>query len=245
MSGAGSQAFENGPDLRLLLRPRARPPHDILRLMADDIRVALVDDDAAFRSSLRLLVNGSPGFSCCGDWPTVEAAVDSPKLGLADVLLLDLHLPGMDGDEGVGRVLDRHPRLTVLMFTGDRDDQRVFRSLCFGACGYLLKSTTPVRLLEAVSEAHDGGSPMSPVIARKVVGLFRQTAPPPTENHSLTPREIELLAMLADGHSYQSAAGGLGITANTVRTHIRSIYEKLHVHTQTAAVSKALRAGLI
>ncbi len=221
------------------------PPYGILTIVPDDIRVALIDDDAAFRSSLRLLVNGSPGFACSGDWPSVETAVASPKLGAADVLLLDLHLPGVDGDEGVAQVLGLHPKLTVLMFTAFGDDQRVFRSLCRGASGYLLKNTTPVRLLEAVSEAHAGGSPMSPVIARKVVGLFRQNAPPPTENHSLTPREIELLAMLADGHSYQSAAGGLGITPHTVRTHIRSIYDKLPVHTQTAAVSKALRAGLI
>jgi DNA-binding NarL/FixJ family response regulator len=213
--------------------------------MPEDIRIALIDDDAPFRSSLRLLISGSPGFACCGEWPTVEAAVASPKLGLADLLLLDIHLPGVDGDEGVGLVLDSHPGLTVLMFTAYGDDQRVFRSLCRGACGYLLKSTMPARLLEALAEAHAGGSPMSPEIARKVVRLFRQTATEPAETHGLTPREIELLALLADGHSYQSAAGGLGITANTVRTYIRSIYEKMHVHTQSAAVSKALRAGLI
>ena len=160
-------------------------------------------------------------------------------------MLLDLHLPGVDGDEGVGLILDRHPDALVLMFTAHDDDQRIFNSLCRGACGYLLKSTTPSRLLEALQEAADGGSPMSPTIARKVVRLFQRTSPQSREEYPLTPREIELLALLADGHSYQSSASGLGISANTVRNFIRSIYEKLQVHTQTEAVSKALRAGLI
>lgn len=215
------------------------------RRMSDTLHVALIDDDAAFRSSLRLLINGSPGLRCIGDWPTVEMGVQSPRLASAEVLLLDIHLPGVDGDEGVALVLEKHPELVVLMFTAYDDDQKVFRSLCRGACGYLLKNTAPARLLEALHEAAAGGSPMSPVIARKVVGLFRQTAPQPTQTNPLTRRELELLTLLADGHSYQSSASDLGITANTVRNHIRSIYEKLHVHTQTEAVSKALRAGLI
>jgi len=213
--------------------------------MTDILRVALVDDDSRFRASLRLLIDGSPGFACIGDWPTVEAAMRAPSLGTAQVVLLDLHLPGVDGDEGVVQILDRYPSSLVLMFTAYDDDQRIFNSLCRGACGYLLKSTTPSRLLEALQEAADGGSPMSPTIARKVVHLFQRTTPQSPEKYPLTPREIELLALLADGNSYQSSASDLGISANTVRNFIRSIYEKLQVHTQTEAVSKALRAGLI
>jgi DNA-binding NarL/FixJ family response regulator len=209
------------------------------------VRVALVDDDARFLQSLRLLVDGSPGFDCVGSWTTVEVAIHSRELGSADVLLLDLHLPGIDGDEGVALILERFPSLLVLMFTAHDDDQRVFTSLCRGACGYLLKSTTPARLLESIQEAVDGGSPMSPSIARKVVRLFRETAPEAPKEQPLTPREVELLSQLADGHSYSSAAAALGISVNTVRNHIRSIYEKLQVHSQTEAVSKALRAGLI
>jgi DNA-binding NarL/FixJ family response regulator len=108
----------------------------------------------------------------------------------------------------------------------------------------LLKKTTPARLAEAIREAHAGGAPMSPEIARKVVGLFR-TLRPAREDHGLTPREIELLGLLADGHSYQSAAGTLDITINTVRNHVRSIYDKLHVHTKSEAVAKALKAGIL
>jgi len=204
-----------------------------------------VEDDLRFRKSLQLLIDGSPGFSCIGAWSAVESALPAPALGRADIVLLDLHLPGMDGDEGVEEILERHPDLLVLMFTAHDDDDRVFASLCAGACGYLLKSTTPVRLLEAIREAADGGSPMSPTIARKVVRLFRETTPRTTEHHSLTDREVELLATLAAGHSYQSSASDLGISVNTVRSHIRSIYDKLKVHSQSEAVSKALRAGLI
>lgn len=213
--------------------------------MAEDLRVALVEDDVRFRQSLQLLVDGSPGFNCVGAWRAIEPALRAPELGEADIVLLDLHLPGMDGDEGVELILDRHPGLLVLMFTAYGDEDRVFNSLCRGACGYLLKSTTPVRLLEALREAADGGSPMSPPIARKVVRLFRETVPPSVEPHSLTDRETELLAALAGGHTYQSSAADLGISVNTVRSHIRSIYDKLKVHSQSEAVSKAMRAGLI
>jgi len=219
------------------------PCRGILVEMSEPIRVSLVDDDSRFLHSLRLLIDGSPGYRCVGAWASVENALRAPQLASADVLLLDL--PGIDGDEGVGLVLERFPALLVLMFTADGDDERVFTSLCRGACGYLLKSTTPARLLEAIREAVEGGSPMSPTIARKVVRLFRETVPEAPDQYPLTPRELELLARLADGHSYQSSASGLGITVNTVRNHIRSIYEKLQVHTQTEAVSKALRAGLI
>lgn len=213
--------------------------------MNENLKVALVEDDSRFRESLELLIDGSPGFACVGGWSCMETALHTTDIGRADVVLLDLHLPGMDGDDGVQLILDRHPSMLVIMFTAYDEDERVFRSLCRGACGYLLKSTTPVRLLEAIREAADGGSPMSPPIARKVVRLFRDTAPQPIEEHPLTDREKELLSALAEGHSYQSSAADLGISVNTVRSHIRSIYDKLKVHSQTEAVSKALRAGLI
>jgi DNA-binding NarL/FixJ family response regulator len=220
--------------------------YGIIGAVNEDIRVALIEDDAPFRQSLQLLVDGSPGFCCAGAWGMVEIALRAPELGEADVVLLDLHLPGVDGDEGVEQILARHPSLLVLMFTAHDDDDRVFASLCRGACGYLLKSTTPAQLLESIREAVGGGSPMSPKIARKVVRLFREHVSEPVEQPAaLTAREIELLAAFANGHSYQSSASKLCITVNTVRSHIRSIYEKLQVHSQGEAVSKALRAGLI
>lgn len=192
-----------------------------------------------------MLIDGSQGFCCVGAWSMAETALRATELGRCHIVLLDLHLPGMDGDEAVSLILEKYPLLLVLMFTAHDDDNRVFASLCRGARGYLLKSTTPARLLEALQEAMAGGSPMSPSIARKVVRLFRENVVEPSEHHQLTPREVELLSDLAGGHSYQSSAANLGITVNTVRSHIRSIYEKLQVHSQCEAVSKALRAGLI
>lgn len=213
--------------------------------MTRQINVALIEDNTRLRRSLEMLIDGSPGFRCTGGWPSVEEALRAPKLGLTEVLLLDLHLPGIDGDEGIELLLERVPGLQVVMFTVHDDDQRVFNSLCRGACGYLLKNTSPARLLEAIRETRDGGSPMSPSIARKVVRLFRETTPVIEEENPLTVREKELVSLLAEGHSYQSSAASLGITVNTIRNHIRSIYEKLQVHSQSEAVSKALRAGLI
>ena len=125
------------------------------------------------------------------------------------------------------------------------DEDLVFKSLCNGACGYLLKKTPPARLLEAIREAVGGGSPMSPEIARKVVRLFQKTGPPAQLDCDLTPREIKLLRLLAEGNSYQFAADEMHVSINTVRNYIRSIYDKLHVHSKSAAVAKALKAGLI
>lgn len=209
------------------------------------IDVALVEDDIPFRESLRLLLGGTPGFTCRGAWGSVEAALRDRAAPAPDVVLLDIQLPGTQGDEGVGALLEKWPRSLVLMLTASADDDKVFASLCRGACGYLLKSTTPAQLLEAIAEAFDGGSPMSPVIARKVVRLFRRTVAPPSADSALTERETALLAALADGRSYQAVGDALGISINTVRNHIRSVYEKLQVHSRSEAVSKALRDGLI
>jgi DNA-binding NarL/FixJ family response regulator len=133
------------------------------------------------------------------------------------------------------------------MFTGFENDEVVFESLCNGAVGYLLKNTHPARLLDAVRDAMDGGAPMSPAVARKVVQTFRegQFAARRAPWHSLTPQEVRLLALLGEGHSYASAAADMDLSINTVRNYIRSIYDKLHVHTKSAAVSKALKNGIL
>jgi DNA-binding NarL/FixJ family response regulator len=133
----------------------------------------------------------------------------------------------------------------VLMLTVYSDEDKIFESICNGAVGYLLKKTPPARLLDAIREAASGGAPMSPEIARKVVTLFRKTAVAERPFESLTPQELRLLQLLADGHSYQAAAERLAISLNTVRSYIRNVYEKLHVHSKSEAVSKALRSGLI
>jgi DNA-binding NarL/FixJ family response regulator len=215
--------------------------------MSDPARVsvALVEDDPSLREGLSILISGSPGFRLTGAFPSVEEALSKLQAAAPDVLLLDIHLPGMLGSEGVRHLRAKRPETQILMLTVFAEEDKVFESICNGACGYLLKKTPPARLLEAIREAHEGGSPMSPEIARKVVALFQRTREPADPGERLTPHEIRLLKMLADGHSYQSAGGRLGISVNTIRNYIRSIYAKLHVHSKSEAVTKALRSRLI
>lgn len=209
------------------------------------LRVAIVEDDRAVREGLSFLIDGTAGYRCVGHWDSVEAALRHDDGEAPRVLLLDVHLPGMLGSEGVRPLLEKYPDATILMLTVYEEEDRVFESLCNGACGYLLKKTPPARLLEAIREAAGGGSPMSPEIARKVVRLFQQTGPPARVETALTAQEKRLLALLAEGRSYQAAADEMIVSVNTVRNYVRSVYEKLHVHSKSEAVSKALRARLL
>lgn len=209
------------------------------------IRVAIVEDDRATREGLGLLIGGTSGYQCVGTFRSVEDALRSLSNALPDVLLLDIHLPGMLGSDGVKLFRERFPSVEVLMLTIYAEQDKVFESICNGACGYLLKKTPPARLLEAISEAHEGGAPMSPEIARKVVTLFQKTGPPDKIDEQLTPQEVRLLELLSEGYSYDGSADRLNISVNTVRNYIRSTYDKLHVHSKSEAVSKALRNRII
>jgi DNA-binding NarL/FixJ family response regulator len=208
------------------------------------IEVAIVEDDRAVRMGLGALIAAEPGMRCSMRYGSVEAAL-ADTTARPDVVLLDIHLPGMLGSEGVAKILALHPSAVVLMLTVFDGQDKVFESICNGACGYLLKKTPPARLLEAIREAHAGGAPMSPEIARKVVQRFREVRPAPPPVHALTAQEVRLLGLLADGHSYQNAAAQLDISINTVRNYVRSIYDKLHVHTKSEAVSKAMKQGIL
>lgn len=192
-----------------------------------------------------MLIDGTPGYTCVGACGSVEEALGTITRQRADILLLDVNLPGIAGSDGVRLIREQAPAMQVLMLTVFSEQDKVFASICNGACGYLLKKTPPARLLEAIREAHGGGAPMSPEIARKVVSLFQKTGPPVAIDEHLTPQELRLLRLLADGHSYQAAADQLAISIDTIRNYIRSIYHKLHVHSRSEAVTKALRARLI
>jgi DNA-binding NarL/FixJ family response regulator len=210
----------------------------------ESIRVAIVEDDPLTREGLALLINGSPGYCCVGKFRSVEQALAISKRDPVDVFLLDIHLPGMSGSDGVACLRQKFETAQVVMLTVFAEREKVFESICNGACGYLLKKTPPARLLDAIREAHEGGAPMTPEIARKVVNLFQEMRPK-DELHNLAGREIDLLALLAEGHSYQASASRMNISINTVRNYIRSIYDKLHVHSKSAAVTAALRRGII
>ena len=213
--------------------------------MADSIKVGIIEDDRVFRGGIQMLLEGTDGFRCVGCWGSVEMALVSRSPDAPDVILLDIGLPGTAGHQGVQSILERWPEGIVIMFTASSDDDKIFASLCRGASGYLLKGIPPAPLLDAISEAAAGGSPMSPQIARKVVQTLQQGGVPRSRESPLTPRETQILSLLADGQTYQTAARQLEISINTVRNHIRSIYRKLQVHSQGEAVSKALRSRLI
>jgi DNA-binding NarL/FixJ family response regulator len=211
----------------------------------EPLRVAIVEDDLTTREGLAALIGGTPGYRCVGRYGSVEELLRKPPDRLAHVILLDINLPGISGAEGVRLVRGRWPSTEVLMLTVYSDENKIFESICNGAVGYLLKKTPPVRLIDAIREAGSGGAPMSPEIARKVVTLFRKTPVAERPFEALTSQELRLLQLLADGHSYQAAGERLEISLNTVRSYIRNVYDKLHVHSKSEAVSKALRSGLI
>jgi DNA-binding NarL/FixJ family response regulator len=209
------------------------------------VRVLVVEDDRGLRASLQLLLDSEPGFDCAGAAGSAEEGLRRFGPGI-DVVLLDVHLPGEKGSEAVARFRAKLPEVPVVMLTV-HDDDEVFRALCNGASGYLLKKTPPRQILAALSEAKSGGAPMSPEIARKVVASFhgRPALPSRDGDQPLSAQEKRLLSLLVDGATYQTAADAMEISVNTVRNYVRSIYEKLHVHSKAAAVSKALRTRLV
>jgi DNA-binding NarL/FixJ family response regulator len=208
------------------------------------VKIVIVEDDRRVREGLAALIDGTPGLQCAAKFGSMEDALAGMRGVSVDLFLLDIGLPGMSGIDGVPRLKEKHPGAPVVMLTIYGDDRRIFAALCAGACGYLLKNTPPVRLLESIREVLDGGSPMSPEVARRVVELVRKTAPPTQGVTQLTPHELRLLGLLVEGHSYKTAGAELHVSINTIRSYIRSIYEKLHVHSKSEAVAKALRHDL-
>jgi DNA-binding NarL/FixJ family response regulator len=211
----------------------------------DAVQVAIVEDQRDIREGLKFLIDGTPGYRCTGAFASMEEALPAVEPGRADIVLMDLGLPGMSGLEGIRRFKERYPGLHLVALTVYEDDERIFEALCAGASGYLLKKTPPARLLECLREVVQGGAPMSPEVARRVITLFRAFRPPPRAEHQLTPHEVRILGLLAEGHSYKTAAATLGSSVNTVAFHMKNIYSKLQVHSKSEAVAKALRDGIV
>src|SRR5262245_43096250 len=175
----------------------------------------------------------------------MEEAIARIAVELPDIVLIDIGLPRMSGIEGISILKERYPNIQLLVLTVHGDDKRIFEALRAGACGYLLKKTPPARLLESIREAMTGGAPMSPEVARSVIQLFQQFRPPSGNVYELSPHEARVLKLMAEGHNYHTAASELGVSINTIRFHVRSIYEKLQVHSKSEAVAKGLRQGII
>src|SRR5215813_2836115 len=208
-------------------------------------KVAIVEDRREIREGLAMLIGGTPHFTCCGAYRSMEEAIASIPGNVPEVVLCDIGLPGMSGIEGIRILKERYPKLIILMLSIYDDDERIFDALCAGACGYLLKKTPPARLLEALSEAVAGGGPMSPEVASRVIALFREFRPPERATYRLTPHETRLLKLFVEGHNYKTAAAELRVSVNTVNFHVRSIYDKLQVHSRSEAVVKALLNRLV
>ena len=209
------------------------------------ISVAIIEDQKETREGLSFLINSTERFECRHEYASIEAAMEGIGSDPPRVALVDIGLPGLNGIEGVRILRERHPSIAPVVLTVYKDDERIFQAICAGACGYLLKKTPPARLLEAVREISEGGAVMSPEVAIRVVELFRKTQTPEPSAAGLSPQEMRLLKLLTEGHQNKTAAAELGISIHTVSFHLRSIYEKLHVHSRSEAVARALRDGLI
>ncbi|MBK7229875.1 MAG: response regulator transcription factor [Ignavibacteriales bacterium] len=211
------------------------------------INVAIVEDNTTIREGLAALINGTDGYKCVGAFGDVESFLPKINVLNINVVLMDIGLPGMNGIEGVKNAIKKNPDINVLMLTIYEESEFVFDALCSGACGYLVKKTPPARLLEAIKDANDGGSPMSSRIARQVITAFKEGKGilSQEKDFDLSDREVEVLNLLAEGYNYQEIAENLYISVDTVRHHIRNIYKKLHVHSQSEAVAKAIRKNII
>jgi DNA-binding NarL/FixJ family response regulator len=221
----------------------------------NEIRVAIIEDEARIREGLGMLIDLADGFRCIAQFASMEEALEKigksppdstfPGVVLPDIILLDIELPGMTGIQGIRLLKERHPDLRLVMLTVYSDDDRIFEALCAGATGYLLKKTAPERLLESLKEVMAGGAPMSPEVARRVIALFHHVRPPERADYHLTPHESRLLKMLVEGHTYKTAAAELKSSIHTISFHMRNIYSKLQVHSKSEAVAKALRDRVV
>lgn len=214
------------------------------------VRVTIFDDNTRLLDSLSVLIDGSPGFQIAGTFENCNSLIGDIEKTQPDVILMDIEMPGINGIEAVKIVKQRFPKMNVMMQTAFENDENVFAAICAGASGYILKNTPPSKILECIIEVYQGGSPMSPSVARKVLGFLQQPKPEEKkdtveENYNLSAREKEILACLVKGMSYKMIADHCNITYETVRSHMKNIYEKLHVASMTEAVAKAINQKLV
>jgi DNA-binding NarL/FixJ family response regulator len=217
----------------------------ITQTTAEQIKAAVIEDMKDIREGLTTLINFTEGFRCTGSYRSMEEALARIESDVPDVLLSDIGLPGMSGIQGIRIIKDRYPEMQVLMLTVYDDDDRIFDALCAGASGYLLKRTPPAKLLDSIREAMSGGAPVSPEVASRVIKFFREFHNSEREDYDLTPHETRLLKLLTEGYNYQTAAEKLGVSYNTVKFHVRHIFDKLQVHSKSEAVVKAMRDRLV
>jgi DNA-binding NarL/FixJ family response regulator len=213
-----------------------------------EIKVAIFEDNKLMRNGYEAICNGTAGLSCCGAFADVEDIDFKIRRTKPDVVLMDIELPGTDGITATKSILKNWPEIKILIQTVFEDDDKIFDAICAGASGYILKSISPARLVEAIQEISSGGSPMSPYIANRVLKLFQQIAPPSAGNDEkflLSSRENEILLLMTEGNNLHRIADKIFISYETVRTHVKHIYKKLHVASASEAVAKAIKERLV
>lgn len=210
------------------------------------IAISVIEDNAYLRSGWRAVLEDVPDFLILDDYSSCEEALQAQEIGESDVILMDIGLPGISGIEGVKILSEMNPSIAIIMITIHDDDRNVFEAICAGAVGYLLKSTTPEQLIQAIRDAHAGGSPMTPNIARKVIASFQKSVLPVAKQEiTLSEQEQQVLAFLAEGKSYVKIADLTNLSVHGVRYHLRHIYEKLHVQSRAEAVAVGLKKRII
>jgi DNA-binding NarL/FixJ family response regulator len=210
------------------------------------IKLMLFEDNAALREGLSILFNGTEGFTVVGAFPNCRQVIEQIEKCQPDVVLMDIDMPGVGGLAGLQLIKSTHPTVKVVMLTVFDTNENVLEAMKLGADGYLLKKTPPIKLLEAIQDVFNGGAPMTSSVARQVLELFaRKPATKPDENYQLSEREKEVLHCLVNGYSYKMVASQLFISLETVRSHVKKIYEKMHVNSKTEAVAKALKENMM
>ena len=209
----------------------------------DQKRIAIVEDNPSFRESLRIVLENNSIFSEISSFSNAESFFEM-KLNY-DIVLMDLSLPGINGLEAIQKIKSLADEIKIIILTLHDDDDNVFKGICSGASGYLTKPILPESLITAIEDVLSGGSPLSPNIAKRVIQLFKQFAPKEQKNYGLSIREKDVLALLVEGCELKGIAKSLNLSIYTIRAHVRNIYEKLHVHSKSQAVAKAITEGLI
>jgi DNA-binding NarL/FixJ family response regulator len=208
------------------------------------ISVAIVEDNKDLRVGTTYVLRSSPALEVVGSYESAEELLEAFDETKPDVVLMDIELPGITGIKATEKLKSEHPNAQIVILSAFEDDENVFQAICAGACGYISKPVMPNRVLDIVEQAFAGSSPMSPHIARKVLEMFKKHLPPPKADYNLTPREIEVLDMLVQGFDNKMIAEKMFLSTYTIRAHIRNIYDKLHVHSKSQAVAKALKERL-
>ena len=211
-----------------------------------EIKVAIFEDNKKLRESLEQLVNNTEDMYCSGSFPDANKLMRNMQMANPDVVMMDINMPGTSGIEAVQQIKEKYPQVKILMQTVFEENDKIFAAICAGASGYMLKKTVPHKMIEAIRETYHGGAPMTASVAVKVLQMFRsQSSSDKKEYIDLSDREKEILALLVKGKSYRLIAAECFISIDTVSTHVRHIYEKLHVHSKSEAVAKAIHQKLI